>query len=326
MSTSTQPEDFEAVLKGLREAYWEKREGTNLHPPLRRPLIDRTVEKVDRYTFWYEGEEDAVRCLRIYDMPGSLSGNLLRLLQNLPAITTDCEIDGDVIRPLQNPPPPPEPLSDDSRDVSAELELLPTISNIGKEHFVKSPKYENEIFNLLKCQAGKCPGLPLSPNIVQLLGKSNDGKLVFPKYLTPISVVGPVHSICVYKSWILQLLRGVQTLHSVGIIHRDLRIDNIVFSQDRETLIICDLESQWGNRAAPEILHNSKLDAGWTQLSDIWDVGNCIKSLLYGNNPINSVVEWKIPPPFGRVVEACQRTVPHERAGVEELIEMVESI
>ncbi|KAI9664864.1 MAG: hypothetical protein M1821_006312 [Bathelium mastoideum] len=324
--SSVQSEEFEVALKRLREAYQKKRNATNLYPPLCRPIVDLRVEKVDRYTFWYEDEQANVRCLRIYDEPGTLSGSILRLLQNLPGITGDCEIDGEVLRSLPNAPPPPDSLDDDSEDVSAALQLLLSVPYVGNEHFLKEPKYESEILNLLKCQEGQCPGAPLSPNVIQLLGKSDNGMLVFPKYLTRVETFDPVHPVSMYKSWTLQLLKGAQTLHSLGIVYRDLRIENLLFTQDMQTLLICDLESRWGRRSAPEILHNNSVDAGWSKKSDIWDIGDCIKCMLYGNAPINGAVEWEVPPHFARVVEACQQKIPYERASLHELIHMVESI
>lgn len=73
-------------------------------------------------------------------------------------------------------------------------------------------------------------------------------------------------SLAIYKSWILQLIDTLDSLHSVGIIHRDLRADSLLFSADWKRLVICDLESRWGERSASEVAFQGDLhDSGyWT--------------------------------------------------------------
>ncbi|KAB8356454.1 hypothetical protein FH972_024037 [Carpinus fangiana] len=325
---------FDRVLRGLREGYQKKRMDSNCYPPFDRPLIESTDKEWNgtyEHSWWYEDEKANIRYLRIYDVPGTLSGNILRLLDNIPPIIGDCEIQGNEIRPVEDaPPPPPEDeFHDDSEDVTAQLALLPLVSVDPQKHFLKKPKYASEINNQLLCQGGLCPGTPLCLNIVQLLGKTNDGRLVFPKYKTRQNSLIRVHALDTYKSWILQILRSLQTLHGLGIAHRDLRIDNMVWSHDDRTLFLCDLEGRWGNFGAPELLKNASLDAGWSPATDIWDLGSCIKGLLYGNAPINHYVEeeaWKVPAPFTTIVEACEQKDPKQRPALDELMRMVEAI
>lgn len=50
-------------------------------------------------------------------------------------------------------------------------------------------------------------------------------------------------SIRFYKSWILQLTVGLKALHSVGIVHRELRLANLLVTSDG---LICDLEASTG--------------------------------------------------------------------------------
>ncbi|KAJ5575594.1 hypothetical protein N7535_002520 [Penicillium sp. DV-2018c] len=118
----------------------------------------------------------------------------------------------------------------------------------------------------------------------------------------------------------------MKLLHSLGIIHRDLRIDNVVFSPDTSRVLICDLEGRWGNRLAPEVSREPVLDAGWTEKSDIYDLGYLIKGMIYGNVPLTFAVEWYVPPPLAAVVEACTRNKPEERPSLDDLYAMVEKI
>jgi hypothetical protein len=176
------------------------------------------------------------------------------------------EIDGDEIRPLDRCLEYPDAIGDDSEDVSDLLAPLPLVDVNPDKHFVKQPKYRSEIENLVLCQGGQVPGTPLSPSIIQLLGKSADGKLVFDKFVTSAFTLGRFSSLATYKSWVLQLIDGLEALHSVGIVHRDLRADNFVFSRDGRRLVIIDLESRWGVRAAPEIAPIGGLDdSGWSR-------------------------------------------------------------
>ncbi|KAJ5456226.1 hypothetical protein N7530_011500 [Penicillium desertorum] len=50
------------------------------------------------------------------------------------------------------------------------------------------------------------------------------------------------------------------------------------FSSDTSRVLICDLEGRWGNRLAPEVSREPVLHAGWTEKSDIHDLGYLIKA------------------------------------------------
>ncbi|RJE20386.1 STYKc [Aspergillus sclerotialis] len=324
MEQTTPQDSFSQKVPLLRADYQRKRDNTNLVPPTGRSVVDLSVDVIDNvicYTYWYEDEDDTA-CVRLADIPNTLSGDILRLQQDLPLRKGSYEVTGDQLRILEHAPLPPD---DDSEDVSAILSLLPVVEVNPNKHFVKKPKYNSEIQNLLKCQGGSCPGVPKSNNIVQLLGKSPQGDLVFEKF-RPRYILAFVNTLAMYKRWILQLISGLGCLHSLGIIHRDLRIDNLVFSSDGSRLLICDLEARWGNRLAPEISRHPALEAGWTEKSDIHDIGNVIKGMIYGNAPITNQVEWHVPSPLAAIVDACMSDVPEERPRLDDLYAMVEKI
>ena len=131
-----------------------------------------------------------------------------------------------------------------------------------------------------------------------------------------------------FKAWLLQLISGLKTLHLLGIVHRDLRLDNLVFSADRSEVFIIDLEGRWGIQQAPEVSREPSLDAGWTEKSDIYDFGKLVKCMVYGNVPDTDAVEleWVIPSPLDGIVEACTHKVPEQRPTSDELYTMVDSI
>lgn len=322
----------------MRAAYQKQRDSTNLVPPTGRPVLNQhlhVVNGVTYYTYWYEVGEDAsgsggrdYQVIQLADIPGTLSGAILRLERNIPPLDvgSDYEIIGDNIRRLAGYSPPMPHIEDDSEEVSTVLASLPQVEVDPDKHFVKAGKYVSEIQNLLVCQGGSCPGVPKSAHIIQLLGKSPHGELVFEKF-APRYILATIHPLSVYKAWICQLVDGLRCLHSLGIVHRDLRIDNLVFSRDGSRLLICDLESRWGNRLAPEVSRLPILGgAGWTEKSDIYDLGITIKSMIYGNIPITNVVEWHAPSPLDAIVASCTCILPDDRPSLDEIFDMVERI
>ncbi|KAH9893666.1 protein kinase-like domain-containing protein [Xylariomycetidae sp. FL2044] len=314
MSPAGTPDTFVQEVHRLRAIYHEQRETTRLVPPAGRAVLDVSTDVIDgvtRWTYWYErdgGDSDAAepQVVRLADIPGTLSGAILRLEANLPLRQDSYAITGNDFQPLASLPPLPD-FADDSEDISDALSTLSLVAVDPDRHFVKRGKYSSEIRNLL-------------------LGRSSQGGLVF-KRLSPRYILAAVHPLSVYQSWILQLVDGLRYLHSLDIVHRDLRIDNLLFSRDGSRLVICDLESRWGNRLAPEVSRlDTTLEAGWTQASDVFDVGMTIKGMVYGNTPITNLVEWKVPPPLDKIVEACTRALPEERPSLDEIRHMTENL
>ena len=328
MSLNSPREACAEDVPRLRDDYIKKRDSTRLVSG--RRVLDTSIDRVDDiayHTYWYHDGRPQGQCIQLADIPGTLSGDILRLRQGLPSLEGDHTIVGNHVRPLQNTPKLPEPYEedDDSEDLTATLGSLPTVKVNPDKHFVKKGKYESEIKNLLKCQGGYCPGVPLSPYIIQLLGKSPDGELVFEKF-NRAYIPAEVVSLSFCKRWILQLIAGLEYLHSRGIVHRDLRMDNLLISPNFERLLICDLEGRWGNRLAPEISRGSDLNAGWTEKSDIYDLGLVIRGIVYANNPITSLVERPLPSLIEAIAEGCTRNLPQDRPSLKDLHDMVDAI
>ena len=103
-----------------------------------------------------------------------------------------------------------------------------------------------------------------------------------------------------------------------------------MFSRDKQNLKLIDLESRWGTFFAPELVKSTdanELDnAGWSEQSDIYDIGPLLKGWVYSNIPINSLVEWPVPPPLDVIVEACMMVLPEQRPSLNELRRMIENI
>ncbi|KAF3070402.1 hypothetical protein GL218_00240 [Daldinia childiae] len=319
---------FGQEVTRLRVDYQRKRQGSNLFPPAGQPVLEMELVPGETLSmrFWFEDGTKLGRYVRLFDLPGTLSGDILRLERNLPSVQGHFEIEGDVVRSLDQCPDHPRAVEDDFEDVSDLVAQLPIINVDSSKHFLKKAKYQSEIENLLKCQGGSCPGTSFSEHLIRLLGASPDGHLVFEKLMTRGALLSCFSSLDIYKRWILHIIDALAYLHSVGIVHRDLRIDNCLFTRDGSHLVVCDLESRWGQRAAPEITFNGGLNSGWTTRSDIYDIGNCIKCMVYANAPITNQVEWPVPQPLQAIVDACMRKVPGDRPTLLELKGMVESI
>jgi hypothetical protein len=319
---------FVEEVTRLRSQYEQMRQSTNLFPPAGEPILDMQVEHNDKtsLTIWYDDGTELGKCVRLYDIPGTLSGDILRLRSMLPSVKGHFEIEGDTIRILDRCLEPPEPIKDDAEDIRDVIAQLPLVDVDLAKHFVKKGNYRSEITNLLKCQGGSCPGKPLSEHLVQLCGRSRDGELVFKKLLSRPFVLPRFSSVEVYKRWILDMIDALSCLHSLGIVHRDLRIENCLFTEDGSSLVVCDLESRWGQRSAPEVASHGGLDSGWTTRSDVYDIGDCIKCMVYANAPITSQVEWPVPQPLQAIIDACMRQRADERPTLDELRVMVERI
>ncbi|KAK3292864.1 kinase-like domain-containing protein [Chaetomium fimeti] len=319
---------FSEEVTRLRAEYQVKRQKSNVFPPAGRPILDMELVPGEEPAvgIWYEDGTQLGQYVRLFDLPETLSGNILRLERALPAVDGHVEIKGDVIRGLDECPNHPAPVEDDFEDVSDLVAKLPIVAVDSSRHFTKKGKYRSEIENLLKCQGGSCPRTILSPHLIHLLGASRDGELVFEKLATRGPTLARFSSLDTYKRWILHIVDALSCLHSLNIVHRDLRIDNCLFADNGSRLVVCDLESRWGQRAAPEIAFDGGLDSGWTTRSDIYDIGNCIKCMVYANAPITNQVEWPVPQPLQGIVEACMRKSPDDRPTLLELREMVEAI
>jgi serine/threonine protein kinase len=97
------------------------------------------------------------------------------------------------------------------------------------------------------------------------------------------------------KYLFLQIIDGLRYMHSKGILHRDVKLDNILLDESGK-LKICDfgvsrfwkpgqlMTEQWGTPAyiAPEILRGR----GYTGFGiDVWSAGVVLYAMLYGSVP-----------------------------------------
>ncbi|KAG6848427.1 hypothetical protein H0H93_000256 [Arthromyces matolae] len=287
------------------------------------PKVVRQCMYAGALEVWLE-RDDATLFLRIIDDPGYLSGNILRLLVDLPYIEDHSEIIGNRIERTPFEPPYCGAVYREKarQDLTSLLNGLPIITFDDKIHYAKRCTYRSEVENLLQVKG-------LSPSLIEVLGRTEDGRIIFPLCKPGGYITRNCKSLATIKRWCIQLVEGLIILHENGILHRDLELRNLLVSLDGQTAIICDLEGHWGCHRAPELLDWEHLDPTqrpFTEKSDIYGFGDLLASFVIGCEPVNNWVPHEPPEPFAIVVRACKAYDPDDRPTLAEVKAMLEAM
>lgn len=97
-----------------------------------------------------------------------------------------------------------------------------------------------------------------------------------------------------------QIIKGMQPLYNLNIIHRDLKLTNILMKNDQIKISDFGFAKNIGNFAevnsikcgtpstmAPEIMFENKNQALFNKKCDIWSLGIILHELIYGIHPFN---------------------------------------
>ncbi|KIM42947.1 hypothetical protein M413DRAFT_392235 [Hebeloma cylindrosporum] len=256
--------------------------------------------------------------VKLIGAPGTLAGDILRMKSDLPCVG-DLEIIGNDAREVERKPMPT--FDFELEDCSEEVAKLPLIAFDPEKHHKKSPTYKQEIGYLLQCRG--------SPRIVQLLGRSEDGDLVFPKFERNFFVAslfntdkGRIQNI---RRWMLDIIEGVASLHSLGIIHRDLTTRNILES---DPLVICDLQCLHGTGHCRAFEIDDGDYSKFSFASDVFSLGTVLWECCFYNNPPNRhvLLDNPPPPPFRDIFLACTQVNPEDRPTLAQLRAMYEAL
>ncbi|KAL3685276.1 hypothetical protein R1sor_003298 [Riccia sorocarpa] len=109
---------------------------------------------------------------------------------------------------------------------------------------------------------------------------------------------------------ISQVLKGVAYLHSIGIVHRDLKLENILLKTKDENSVVkiadfglskifvgaAILTTICGSPqyVAPEVLEVGQKRSSYTPAADLWSVGVILYILLSGFSPFDDVSEYAL--------------------------------
>lgn len=259
--------------------------------------------------------------LKLVGAPGTLAGDILRLKKDIPRYHTDLDITGDTVRETARKPMEYEEEDPDLEDCTEEIAKLPLITFDAESHFIKPPTYKQEIRYLMQCHG--------SPHIVQLLGRTEEGALVFPKYKRTFqqTVVSNDDGSRVQniKRWMLDIIEGVTFLHSKGIVHRDLVWRNVL---EGDPLVICDLQCLHATGHCRPF----EIDGGdyskFSVASDVFALGALLWECCFYNSPHNRNVLLDNPPPspFRNIFLECTLEKPEDRPCLPRLREMYEAI
>lgn len=225
---------------------------------------------------------------------------------------------GDDVRTIEALPVPPEepydpdavdPIDDDAKKL---FSMLPLVQFDDTKHFAKPARTLKEIEILLKCQG--------SPYIVQLLGRTLDDKLVFPKYRYDLFMASIIHrSVVDIRKWMIDIVDGITYLHSLGLTYRDLLPRNFLYGK---SIVICDLECNLASRicAAPE-LHTFEgiPESAFTPATDVYGIGVLLQHLC-------PYIDWLVPPPFDKIYEACTQRRPEDRPTLAQIRAWLEEV
>ena len=169
-----------------------------------------------------------------------------------------------------------------------------------------------------KLQSIRCENLPEIYDVLQM----DDGQIVLEEYIDGITVA-QVMEIEKYRSAgarkvLLSVCNALSVLHSRGIIHRDVKPENVMIGKSGRVVLI-DLNASRMESAAskdtvimgtvgyasPEQLGLSQTDAR----TDIYAAGVLYNVMLTGQHPSISIAPGKA----GRIVRKCTAVNPNER-------------
>ncbi|KAJ7677271.1 kinase-like domain-containing protein [Mycena rosella] len=359
--TIVSDETFLAEVQRLRAQDFELKDASNLLEGHTSIIMHASV-----FHGLYKRPSEAIRYVVVHDVPDTLSGNILRLRASLPwspppqdsllsldklgAIRDDetqirgYEIRGNDISEISGLSAIPLGLfieDDDSEEENtadvvaklspADVAKLPLIVYDERIHFAKFPRLSSEIVNLLQAKEHKLL------NVVDLLGRTDDGRIVFPKLNNHHKLSANTIGVLALKRIFLQLAEALIQLHSIGIIHRDLLPRNILGSSDHQTAYLCDLEVDLGSWECPEIaaaLAVQREDLSlvpYSEASDVYMFGRLMTDFILSNATRTRWQgmdggNWLPPAPFRSVVLDCVKAAPSARLTMCQVKDRLEAI
>ena len=220
------------------------------------------------------------------------------------------------------------------------------IGLLGEDEKAAMKLVRNEEGNTLLCKRIDSSLLPIyrklinveHENIVTVYGITKDeyGILVVMEYfpsktLEEKMLENGIFSIRDMKSVILQIAKGVSTIHDLGIVHRDLSANNILIDKSGRVKItdfgiarMYDKDKNADTRilgthgyAAPEQFGFIQTD----RKADVYAIGVLMNVMLSGKMPNEKL--YKGDPKLMDIIQRCTSMKPSERYEVEEIVDLL---
>lgn len=220
------------------------------------------------------------------------------------------------------------------------------IGLLGEDEKTAMKLVRNEEGNTLLCKRIDSSLLPIyrklinveHENIVTVYGITKDeyGILVVMEYfpsktLEEKMLENGIFSIRDMKSVILQIAKGVSTIHDLGIVHRDLSANNILIDKNGRVKItdfgiarMYDKDKNADTRilgthgyAAPEQFGFIQTD----RKADVYAIGVLMNVMLSGKMPNEKL--YKGDSKLMDIIQRCTSMKPSERYEVEEIVDLL---
>jgi serine/threonine-protein kinase len=189
--------------------------------------------------------------------------------------------------------------------------------------------WENEFTLLARLQ--ECPyivnlaGLTTSRNPYSPTGEDvvTAFLLEYGKGGTLKDVIGNVDEVRLLR-WMLQVVKGLQAMHCRGIIHGDLKPDNIIITGSGQAKIIDLAQSGYTiSYHAPEFPEIFASRDQWRSSVDIYSYGVVYWVLLSGDTAGLPELGSDGLPPVARLIAKCVAIDPLHRPSTEEVIDVL---
>jgi len=176
-----------------------------------------------------------------------------------------------------------------AKNLEREAQILSTLNHINVVR----------LFEIVQCEGLYCIIMEFFPggsvcDLVQSRGKLNE---------------------VISRRFFSQMITGLSYIHKMGIVHRDLKLENLLLTRNMRNLVIADfgLSNFWDANvrlktycgspeyAAPELFAKAE----YTQKIDIWSAGICLYALSTAKLPFD--IDDSVPSYLGALTRAITR-------------------